>query len=48
LVLARISGGDIIWWPQAHAALISVIILPVTPALPSIDNIRVHRTMVDG
>ena len=48
MVLARISGGDIIWWPQANAALISVIILPVTLELTSIDNIRVHRMMVDG
>jgi hypothetical protein len=38
LVLALVSGGDIIGWLQVNAAFIGIIILPDTPALPSIDD----------
>ncbi len=48
LVLMFYGGGNIIWWPQVHAAFVGIIILPVIPAHPSIDNMRVHHTMVNG
>jgi hypothetical protein len=38
LVLALVSGGDIIGWPQVDAALIGIVILPDTPMPPSIND----------
>jgi hypothetical protein len=43
LVLALYGGSNIIWWHQVHAAFIVIIILPDTPALPSIDNLCVQH-----
>jgi hypothetical protein len=46
LVLVLISGGGIIGWPQVNVAFIGIIILPNTPALPSIEDRCNHGFVV--